>query len=83
MTAQTTDSELRAVLMEELRAVNDEVPEDVPFDQKLIAEIGIDSLDTIEFVARLEYRFQFVVPDEDWEQLTTLDEVLDYVKDHV
>lgn len=71
------------VLRFELREVNEEIPRDLPDDKKLIAELGIDSLDVVEFVARLEYRFRFVVPDDEWQQLATLDAITAYALNHL
>ncbi len=66
------------VLHSELHDVNGEIPLDLPEDKELIAELGIDSLDIVEFVARLEYRFRFVVPDDEWQRLATLDAIAAY-----
>jgi acyl carrier protein len=66
------------VLLAELHEVNPEIPSDLPLDRELIGELGLDSLDVVEFVARLEYRFRFVVPDREWQQLATLDAIAAY-----
>jgi acyl carrier protein len=66
------------LLRAELHDVNAEIPGDLPADRELIGELGLDSLDIVEFVARLEYRFRFVVPDDEWQQLATLDAIAAY-----
>jgi acyl carrier protein len=71
------------LLRDELRAVDPSVAAGVAADKELIAELGIDSLDVVEFVARLEYRFRFVVPDDEWQELATLDAIADYALTHV
>jgi acyl carrier protein len=71
------------VLRTELRAVSESIPPDLPTDQELVADLGLDSLDVVEFVARLEYRFRFVVPDGEWQQLATLDAIAAYALDHL
>jgi acyl carrier protein len=71
------------VLRAELREVNASIPGDLPADEELIADLGLDSLDVVEFVARLEYRFRFVVPDGEWQQLATLDAIAAYALDHL
>ena len=71
------------VLRAELYEVNEEIPRDLADDKELIAELGIDSLDIVEFVARLEYRFQFVVPDDEWQHLATLDAIAEYALNHL
>lgn len=76
--APATQTEMLDLLHRELHEVNEEIPPDLPEDRELIAELGIDSLDIVEFVARLEYRFRFVVPDDEWRELTTLDAIAAY-----
>jgi len=71
------------VLRYELHEVNPEIPRDLPEDRELIVELGIDSLDVVEFVARLEYRFRFVVPTDEWQQLATLDAIAAYALSHL
>lgn len=79
----TTHSEMLDVLRAELHEVNVEIPHDLPVDRELIGELGLDSLDVVEFVARLEYRFRFVVPDDQWQQLATLDAIAAYALAHL
>lgn len=81
--APSTRAEMLDVLRFELHEVNDDIPGDLPDDKELIAELGIDSLDIVEFVARLEYRFRFVVPDDEWQQLATLDAIAAYALNHL
>ena len=77
-TAPTTQAEMLALLRDELHAVNAEIPSDLPADRGLTEELGVDSLDVVEFVARLEHRFRFVVPDDEWQRLATLDQIAAY-----
>lgn len=72
-------AELLAVLLGELHAVNGEISAELPTDQALGEELGIDSLDILEFVARIEYRYRVLVPDDDLEGLRTLDDVAGYM----
>ena len=76
--APATHGEMLAVLLEELHEVNADIPRDLPTDRELTGELGVDSLDVVEFVARLEYRFRFVVPDDEWQRLGTLDQIAAY-----
>ena len=77
-TAPTTHAEMLALLRDELHAVNAEIPADLPADRGLTDDLGVDSLDVVEFVARLEHRFRFVVPDDEWQGLATLDQIAAY-----
>jgi acyl carrier protein len=70
------------VLRAELHEVNAEIPLDLPTDRGLVDELGVDSLDVVEFVARLEHRFRFV-PDDEWRELATLDAIAAYALDRL
>lgn len=69
---------LLAILHEELAATGTDVTGEIPTDRHLTQDLGIDSLDVVEFVARVELRLRFTVPDEDWQRLATLDAIADY-----
>lgn len=70
------------VLRQELHTLNDEIALDLPSNELLRDELGIDSLDLVELVARVEYRFGFIVSDEDWQRFETLEDIAAYVVDH-
>ena len=80
MSATVTD--VLEVLRTELRKVKDTLPADVAGDALLTADVGLDSLDVVEFVARVEEHYRVTVPDEDWQQLSTLDRIAEYVLGH-
>ncbi len=42
-------------------------------------ELGIDSLDMAEFIARVEQEYRIEIPDEDWDQIATMSLLADYV----
>jgi len=77
------DIDLLGELRAELHSINVEVPKDLAADAPLDDTAGVDSLDLLEFVARLEFKFGFLVPDEDWEGLTTLATIADYIRTRV
>ena len=41
--------------------------------------LGLDSLELVEFVARIEQHYRILVPDEDLEKMICLDAVVHYV----
>ena len=63
----------------EIRKVKDSLPADVDSAALLMTDLGLDSLDVVEFVARVEEVYRVSVPDEDWQQLSTLDRIAEYV----
>jgi acyl carrier protein len=54
--------------------------EDVTNEKAFIADLGADSLDTVELVMALEDEFGLEIPDEDAEKITTVQAAIDYAK---
>lgn len=77
------DTDLLGTLRAELHSINADVPHDLAADAPLDDTAGVDSLDLLEFVARLEFEFGFLVPDGDWQGLTTLATIADYIRARV
>lgn len=46
-------------------------------------DLGADSLDTVELVMALEEEFDIEIPDEAAEQITTVQEAVDYISNKV
>ena len=60
------------------------VPEaDVTNEKAFVADLGADSLDTVELVMALEEEFECEIPDEEAEKITNVQQAIDYVKNHV
>ena len=55
-------------------------PTEVTPDANLIKDLGIDSLDYAELVMEFEQAFNIRIPDNDAEQLQTVDEAVDYIE---
>ena len=72
-----TESEIKArvieIVKEQLGVT--EVDESSSF----IADLGADSLDTVELVMALEEDFGTEIPDEDAEKITTVKAAVDYI----
>ncbi|MDZ7967323.1 MULTISPECIES: acyl carrier protein [unclassified Nostoc] len=50
---------------------------------KFMEDLGADSLDTVELVMALEEEFDIEIPDEAAEQITSVQEAVDYINNKV
>ena len=55
----------------------------ITMDAKFVDDLGADSLDTVELVMALEEEFDLEIPDEDAENIRTIGEAVDYIKEHL
>ena len=55
----------------------------VTMEASFIDDLGADSLDIVELVMALEEEFDIEIPDADAEKVTTVGDVVDYIKENV
>lgn len=65
------------IVAEELAVDRDEVTEDSSF----IEDLGADSLDVVELVMAFEEEFDVEIPDEDAEDIKTVEDAVNYLED--
>jgi acyl carrier protein len=51
-------------------------------EKAFVADLGADSLDTVELVMALEDEFGIEIPDEDAEKINTVQNAIDYANAH-
>ena len=70
--------------LEKIKAIIAEVlnidVETITADTTFVDDLGADSLDLFELVMALEEEYDVEIPTEDLEKLTTVQAVLDYLK---
>ena len=54
--------------------------EEVTPDSSFVEDLGADSLDTVELVMEFEEEFGVEIPDEEAENITTIDSAVDWIE---
>ena len=72
------ESRVKKIIAEQLGVEESQVTSEKSF----VADLGADSLDTVELVMALEEEFECEIPDEDAEKITTVQQAIDYVNSH-
>lgn len=69
---QTTIAKIKQYLVEYFRFIK--TPADQIADEAKFSSLGMDSLDSVEFIMEIEDRFEIEIIDEDAEKITTVAE---------
>lgn len=69
------EDRVKKIVAEQLGVKEDEVNNKSSF----VDDLGADSLDTVELVMALEEEFDTEIPDEEAEQITTVQLAIDYI----
>jgi len=75
----TVEERVKHIVVEQLSVKEEEVSADSSF----VDDLGADSLDTVELVMALEEEFDCDIPDEEAEEITTVQQAIDYVSAHL
>ena len=67
---------VKEIVVEQLGVEEDEVT----MESSFIDDLGADSLDIVELIMALEEEFDIEVPDEEAENITTVGDVVEYIK---
>ena len=73
------EARVKKIIAEQLGVAEAEVTNAKAF----VADLGADSLDTVELVMALEDEFGIEIPDEEAEKITTVQLAIDYAKGNV
>ena len=75
----TIEDRVKQIVVEQLGVKEEEVSGDSSF----VDDLGADSLDTVELVMALEEEFNCEIPDNEAEKITTVQQAIDYIKQHI
>lgn len=76
--SESIEDRVKDIIVEQLGCK----PEDIVPSASFVNDLGADSLDTVELVMALEEAFDTEIPDEDAEQINTVQAAIDYIKEH-
>jgi len=79
MTNEEIFSKVKDLVSKHLNIDEKEVTKEASF----IEDLGADSLDTVELIMSFEEEFNIEIPDEDAESIKTVQNVVDYIQQHV
>ena len=75
MTEETLEQQIIKIVADQLGIE----PSSIQLDSAFVADLGADSLDTVELVMTLEDHFQIEIPDDDAESITTPRKAIEYI----
>ena len=73
------EERVKKIVAEQLGVKEDDIQNSASF----VEDLGADSLDTVELVMALEVEFETEIPDEDAENITTVQHAIDYIERHL
>lgn len=71
-----TQDKVFKIIAEQLGAEKDTIKTDSNF----VDDLGADSLDTVELVMALEEEFGIEIPEDEAEQISTVQKAIDYIE---
>jgi len=77
--ADNAEAKVKEIIINELGVD----PEKVTSEASFVEDLGADSLDTVELVMAFEEEFGVDIPDEDAEQMRTVGDAVNYLKEHM
>jgi acyl carrier protein len=75
--ANDIESTVTSIIVEKLGVDESDVNRDSSFTN----DLGADSLDTVELIMEFEKEFDITIPDEEAEQIATVGDAIDFLKE--
>lgn len=71
--------DVKSIIVDQLEVDADQVTPEANFQD----DLGADSLDTVELVMALEEKFDIEIPDEEAENILTVQAAVDYIESQI
>jgi acyl carrier protein len=78
MTTGNVEQKVRGIIAEQLGVAEDEIKNTSSF----IEDLGADSLDIVELVMAMEEEFEVEIPDEEAENIKTVQDAVNFINTH-
>lgn len=78
MAEKELEAKVKSIIVDQLGVEEDKVTDEATF----IDDLGADSLDIVELIMAFEEEFDLDIPDEDAEKITSVKDVMSYIKEH-
>ena len=79
MSSEEIFEKVKNIIVEQLGVAETAITTEASF----IDDLGADSLDIVELIMALEEEFDIEIPDADAEKVTNVNDVVEYIKEHV
>lgn len=79
MSTEEIFEKVKKIIVDQLGAADSSVT----LESSFIDDLGADSLDIVELIMAIEEEFNIEIPDSDAEKVVTVQDVVDYIKDHI
>jgi acyl carrier protein len=78
MSTSTIESKVKSIIADQLGVGEDEIKPESSF----IEDLGADSLDIVELVMAMEEEFEVEIPDEEAENIKTVQDAVNFINTH-
>ncbi len=78
MTTANVEQKVKNIIADQLGVGEDEIKQTSSF----IEDLGADSLDIVELVMAMEEEFEVEIPDEEAENIKTVQDAVNYITTH-
>jgi acyl carrier protein len=78
MTTANVEAKVKSIISEQLGVKEEEIKTNSSF----IEDLGADSLDIVELVMQMEEEFEVEIPDEEAENIKTVQDAVNYINTH-